>query len=83
MEPDPPRSEDLGFRLERRANGDVVIHRQGRQVAILRGQAARAFLAKMAQGDDARAQQRMARVTGNYKRGNESHPSRPGSDRKP
>lgn len=83
MNEDPPLAQDLGFRLERRVNGDVVIHRQGQQVSILRGQAARAFLAKMANGDDAEAQQLMARVTGNYKRGNESLASRHARNRKP
>lgn len=78
-----PKQPDLGFRHESRANGEVVIRRQGREVTILRGQAARAFLAKLANGDDADAQQLMARITGNYKRGNESRPARRGPDRKP
>ena len=48
--------------------GDVVITHRGRTAATLRGQAAQRFLAKLEQDDP---QQVMARVTGNYKRGNE------------
>jgi hypothetical protein len=40
-------------------------------VTILRGRAARQFLLKAAVASDAGQQQLMARVTGNYKRGNE------------
>ena len=48
--------------------GDVVIMHRGRTAATLRGQAAQRFLAKLERDDP---QQVMARVTGNYKRGNE------------
>jgi antitoxin (DNA-binding transcriptional repressor) of toxin-antitoxin stability system len=48
--------------------GDVLITHRGRTAATLRGAAAQRFLAKLEQGDP---QQVMARVTGNYKRGNE------------
>jgi antitoxin (DNA-binding transcriptional repressor) of toxin-antitoxin stability system len=48
--------------------GDVLITHRGRTAATLRGQTAQRFLAKIAHDDP---QQVMARVTGNYKRGNE------------
>jgi hypothetical protein len=48
--------------------GDVLITHRGRTAVTLRGPAAERFLAKIARDDP---QQVMARVTGNYKRGNE------------
>lgn len=62
---------DLGFRYVERTNGDVEIRRGTLLAATLRGDAARRFLARVASGDEAAAQQAMARATGNYKRGNE------------
>ncbi|MGI8686793.1 MAG: hypothetical protein ACR2MO_17165 [Acidimicrobiales bacterium] len=59
---------DLGFEHEVRKSGDVVIRRHGVAATTLRGQAAQRFLRAVEQGDP---QQVMARVTGNYKRGNE------------
>ena len=46
----------------------VVIWHHGRVAATLRGAAAARFLTDVERGDP---QQLMARVTGNYKRGNE------------
>jgi len=57
-----------GFGYTRRQNGDVVITHHGRQATILRGVKADRFLAGLADGDD---QELMARLTGNYKRGND------------
>lgn len=57
-----------GFSHTVRKNGEVVISRHGRQVTILRGQRAEKFLSRLESGND---QELMARVTGNYKRGNE------------
>ena len=51
-----------------RKSGDVVIHHHGRQATVLRGQAATRFLADIERKDP---QEVMARVTGNYRRGNE------------
>jgi hypothetical protein len=48
--------------------GDVVIMHRRRKAATLRGPEAQRFLAKVERDDP---QQVMARVTGNYKRGNE------------
>jgi hypothetical protein len=69
---------DSGFSYRASKQGAVAIHRQGKLVVTLRGDAAREFLAKVASGDPAARQRLMARVTGNYRRGNEraagSHP---------
>lgn len=61
-----------GFRYTRRKNGEVVITHLGRQATILRGAKADRFISSVEDGDD---QELMARVTGNYKRGNERRPS--------
>jgi len=67
--PDP-----YGFSYEVRGAGVVISH-HGKQASTLRGTAAARFLREVETGDP---QQLMARVTGNYKRGNErmgkSHP---------
>jgi hypothetical protein len=57
-----------GFTFELRGT-DVRVHHRGRVAATLRGPAAQAFLADVESGED--LQLLMARVTGNYKRGNE------------
>ena len=59
-----------GFTFERRKSGEVVIDHFGRRAAVLRGRQAARFL-EQAAGDDVDLQARMARLTGNYKRGNE------------
>jgi hypothetical protein len=64
-------SEDLGFRFQLRKNGDVFITRAQRAVTTLRGQAAADFAAEVSGASLFDQQQVMARVTGNYKRGNE------------
>jgi hypothetical protein len=64
-------SEDLGFTFEIRKSGEVVILRDGREASILRGTRAQDFLAEAADYSNADLQQVMARLTGNYKRGNE------------
>ena len=58
---------------------EVVITHHGRRATVLRGAAAERFLDDVEQGD---AQVLMARVTGNYRRGNErtakNHPRNAG-----
>ena len=63
---------DLGFTYRATAKGVVHISRGGRQVATLRSDAAAKFLAKAEGASMDAIQQLCARVTGNYKRGNES-----------
>lgn len=57
-----------GFEYAVRKNGDVVITHHGRPATILRGRRADKFLSQLETRD---AQELMARMTGNYKRGNE------------
>ena len=57
-----------GFEWSQRKGGDVVISHRGKTAATLRGQKAIEFLDDVAEGD---GQELMARLTGNYKRGNE------------
>jgi hypothetical protein len=52
----------------RRVGGEVVIEHHGRRATTLRGAAAARFLTDLEKADP---QELMARVTGNYKRGNE------------
>lgn len=62
-------SEDLGFSYRKLKDGAVQITHRGTLASTLRGDDAVEFLDAIADGDD--AQQLMARITGNYKRGNE------------
>jgi hypothetical protein len=61
----PGRPE--GFEFEERG-GEVVVFHHGRRATVLRGRRAQEFLEDVEGGD---AQELMARVTGNYRRGNE------------
>lgn len=71
-------SSDLGFTYRSRKNGDVEILHNGRIAATLRGRDAADFLTEATDPGSSDAQHLMARLTGNYKRGNErlaaSHP---------
>lgn len=57
-----------GFSYNRRKNGDVIIKHNGHKAAVLRGERAKKFLNRVETRDP---QEVMARMTGNYKRGNE------------
>lgn len=61
-----------GFSYEVRGS-EVVVSHHGRRATTLRGAAAARFLRAIERGDP---QQVMARVTGNYKRGNERRSGR-------
>lgn len=62
---------DLGFSYKVRKSGDVEILHRGKLASTLRGRDAAGFVAKAERGTASEAQMLMARVTGNYKRGNE------------
>ncbi|MBK8254897.1 MAG: hypothetical protein IPK82_19835 [Polyangiaceae bacterium] len=64
-------SPNLGFTYRTRRGGTVEVVHNGRLAATLRGSDAVDFLAEVESCDNAAAQQLMARLTGNYKRGNE------------
>ena len=67
---------DLGFTHRTRKNGEVQVLHRGALATTLRGVASQEFLAEVAEGSDADAQHLMARLTGNYKHGNEKLASR-------
>lgn len=75
---------DLGFTTREASDGIVIFHR-GRKAATLRGSKAEAFRSEMARLPEPQQQQLMARLTGNYKRGNErlarNHPRNRGPGR--
>ena len=64
-------SDSLGFAYRAVKRGEVFISRHGKNITTLRGDAAQEFLSEIegASGDE--QQQIMARITGNYKHGNE------------
>ena len=74
----PKNDDHLGFSFRTTKGGDVTILRNGGEVTVLRGDSAKGFLAEMREASLLEQQQLMARITGNYKRGNErlaaSHP---------
>ena len=61
-------TEPAGFSYTRRKNGEVIIKHNGHKAAVLRGERAKKFLSRVETRDP---QEVMARMTGNYKRGNE------------
>lgn len=71
-------SFDLGFTYKARREGTVEIFHHGRRATTLRGERASEFREDIDGMSDTDKQQWMARLTGNYKRGNErlakSHP---------
>jgi hypothetical protein len=69
--PEPTDAHELGFTYRVRRNGDVEILHLGRLASTLRGAVAAEFKQEVADEGSAAAQQLMARITGNYKRGNE------------
>lgn len=71
FQPHMVEAGDLGFSFALRKNGDVQISRQGCPVVILKGAKARTFASRASAASAPEAQQLMARVTGQYKRGNE------------
>lgn len=64
-------AEDLGFTWRRRKNGDVEILQRGRLASTLRANDAADFLSEANGSELIDLQPLMARVTGNYKHGNE------------
>jgi len=63
--------EGTPFSYRTSKDGRVFVYWHGKQVTILKGDKARKFAADVERSDDQQAQSLMARVTGNFKRGNE------------
>ena len=62
---------DQPFSWLSRADGTIVIRYHDAPVTVLRGRSAERFATRIADADDVAAQRLMARVTGNFRRGNE------------
>lgn len=63
--------EDSPFTIREGKDGRVFISWRGAQALILKGKKAQTFLARMSTLSAPEQQQEMARITGNFKRGNE------------
>ncbi len=75
----PPEIEEperRHFSYRTTKDGQVFLYQDGRQVTVLRGRTARKFVTDIERAAPERAEKLMARVTGNFKRGNE-RPGRP------
>ena len=68
---EPSPACDFGFTYRVRKDGAVEILHRGRLASTLRGNDAEEFKQEAVDETTAEAQQLMARITGNYKRGNE------------
>jgi hypothetical protein len=66
------RLEESPFTYREMKNGMVFIEYEGRQVKILRGKEADRFLKRIKMAESEKEKQLvMAKITGNFKRGNE------------
>ncbi len=75
-------SEATGFTFSATKNDVVIIHHHGRKAATLKGKKAAQFVAFASTASDSEQQMRMAKLTGNYKRGNERSIASPGVQHK-
>ena len=66
-----PVSGAPAFDWRERKDGAIEILHRERPVSLLRGPQAQAFAARIAAGTAENGQRLMARLTGNYRRGNE------------
>lgn len=64
-------TSDLGFRYQTNQRGEVLIYHHGKLATTLRNMAAEEFLLEAESAAEEDLQQIMARLTGNYKHGNE------------
>lgn len=63
--------EDLPFSFRQYKNGGVSVFYHEREVTILSGKNAEKFLSRIENADEMERQMIMAKITGNFKRGNE------------
>lgn len=68
---DPGAGQPDVFSYRASKDGTVFVEFHGRTVTVLRGRAAERFLTRVSRMDAAGVQGEMARVTGNFKHGNE------------
>ena len=64
-------NDDLGFTYTSKTNDETLIFHFGKRATVLRKDKSRYFLEDMEGLDFASQQQEMARLTGNFRRGNE------------
>jgi hypothetical protein len=69
--------DEAPFSYRAHKDGTVRIAWRGKVVTTLAGREASRFLANVDVADEAAAQLLMARMTGNFKHGNERRPGRP------
>lgn len=67
------RLKERPFSFQKTKDGKVFIAWHGKPVVTLQGKAAEKFLADTSSADADQVQLLMARITGNFKRGNEKH----------
>ena len=67
--------ENFGFTYRRLRSGEVEILHLARRASMLRGRDALDFLSEVESSSTSGMQQLMARITGNYKHGNEREAS--------
>ena len=63
--------EDQPFSYRHYKNGNVSISFKHKEITLLKGKAAQKFLIRVKNGDAMEEQMAMAKVTGNFKHGNE------------
>lgn len=63
--------EDSPFKFRRYKNGNVSVFWNNKEVTILKGGNAQKFLAEIEDKSEYETQLVMAKITGNFKRGNE------------
>ena len=63
--------DDMPFSFRESKDGTVSISWRGQQAAVLKGRKASSFLSRLERLDAQGQQLEMAKVTGNFKRGNE------------
>ena len=63
-----------GFTYRERKSGEIEVLHFGKAAALLRGRQAERFRARASGATELELQHLMARMTGNYKRGNERTP---------
>ncbi len=69
------------FSFRQTKSGKVFIYWRGKQVMILNDPESKKFLRKISGRDDEQAQLIMAKITGNFKRGNERVTTEKGKNR--
>lgn len=70
--------DDLGFSYQLHKNGKVFLLYHGRVVRTLDGTKAAQFVAQLEEAGETEAQLLMAKLTGNFKRGNERQSAKRG-----